>query len=178
MLMDSLNQKLQRNAFMPFAPAVLEAEYDSCFLGGHKGRHAAQFMTMSPPNSGTDRSPYCDPTRYPANPPCLKISWGQPAWKFARSKHTGGVNTLFGDGSSSRDYTYVSDIVDGITLALEKFASNFSIYNLAGESQVSLMELVAALERHTGKKANVQRSSMQRDSPVRRQRRSTAGCLA
>jgi UDP-glucuronate 4-epimerase len=70
--------------------------------------------------------------------------------------------TIFGDGSSSRDYTYVSDIVDGLTLALEKFPANFSIYNLAGASLVSLNELVAALERHTGKKASIQRSSMQR----------------
>ncbi len=46
-LMGSLNAKLQRNAFMPFAPAILESEYDSCFVGGGKGRHAAQFMTVS-----------------------------------------------------------------------------------------------------------------------------------
>jgi UDP-glucuronate 4-epimerase len=70
--------------------------------------------------------------------------------------------TIFGDGSSSRDYTYVTDIVNGMTLALDKFAANFSIYNLAGGTQVTLNELVSSLERLTGKKANVQRSSVQR----------------
>jgi prepilin-type N-terminal cleavage/methylation domain-containing protein len=59
-----------------------------------------QFMTINPPNTAiVDESPYCDPSRYPQNPPCRQIPWGQPAHKAARSKHTGGVNALIGDGS-------------------------------------------------------------------------------
>jgi prepilin-type processing-associated H-X9-DG protein len=61
------------------------------------------FMTLADPlttpNAGTDRSPYCRPSQYPRNPPCEQVAWGTPSKKSARSKHTGGVNTLFGDGS-------------------------------------------------------------------------------
>jgi prepilin-type N-terminal cleavage/methylation domain-containing protein/prepilin-type processing-associated H-X9-DG protein len=58
-----------------------------------------QYMTINLPNSGTDASPYCNQTKYPWNPPCQTIGWGQPAHKAARSRHTGGVNVVMGDGS-------------------------------------------------------------------------------
>jgi prepilin-type N-terminal cleavage/methylation domain-containing protein/prepilin-type processing-associated H-X9-DG protein len=61
-------------------------------------RPCTQFMTLNTPNSGTDISPFCNGTRYPANPPCTNVG-SQYAHKAARSKHTGGVNTLFADGS-------------------------------------------------------------------------------
>jgi len=62
-------------------------------------RPCTQFMTINTPNTSImDVSPYCNGTNYPANPPCTN-SGSQYAQKAARSKHTGGVNTLFGDGS-------------------------------------------------------------------------------
>lgn len=68
---------------------------------------------------------------------------------FARRMLRGEPITLFGDGSSERDYTYVSDIVDGIEGALAFTAGEpkFEIFNL-GESQTTtllrLVELLAA----------------------------------
>jgi prepilin-type N-terminal cleavage/methylation domain-containing protein len=61
-------------------------------------RPCTQFMTINTPNSGTDVSPYCNSATYPQNPPCTNTGSGN-AHKAARSKHTGGVNTLLGDGS-------------------------------------------------------------------------------
>ncbi len=72
-------------------------------------RPCTQFMTLNTPNSGTDVSPYCNPTAYPWNPPCTSANSGF-AHKAARSRHPGGVNTAFGDGS-------VRFIGNGITLA-------------------------------------------------------------
>jgi prepilin-type processing-associated H-X9-DG protein len=45
-----------------------------------------------------DVTPYCRPAQYPTNPPCTTTGSGN-AHKAARSRHSGGVNTLFGDGS-------------------------------------------------------------------------------
>ena len=61
-------------------------------------RPCTQFMTSMVPNSPApviDRIPYCkdQPTL-----PCTTAGSAN-ARKAARSKHTGGVNTLFGDGS-------------------------------------------------------------------------------
>lgn len=44
---DTLNKKLHRTEFMPFAPVVLIEEADKCFIGMNKARHAAQFMTIT-----------------------------------------------------------------------------------------------------------------------------------
>ncbi len=59
-------------------------------------RPCTQFMTINTPNSGTDVTPYC--LNNGANPPCTN-SGSQYSHKAARSRHTGGVNVLMGDGS-------------------------------------------------------------------------------
>jgi prepilin-type N-terminal cleavage/methylation domain-containing protein/prepilin-type processing-associated H-X9-DG protein len=61
-------------------------------------RPCTMFMTLNTPNSGTDVSPYCNGTNYPYNPPCTSAGSAY-AHQAARSKHTGGVNALLGDGS-------------------------------------------------------------------------------
>jgi len=70
--------------------------------------------------------------------------------------------TLFGNGSSSRDYTFVADIVDGLAAALNSFNSNYTVYNLGGESPVALSEIIAQLEDIIGRKAQIQRAEMAR----------------
>jgi prepilin-type N-terminal cleavage/methylation domain-containing protein/prepilin-type processing-associated H-X9-DG protein len=57
-----------------------------------------QFMTLNTPNSGTDVSPFCNAALYYYNPPCTTAG-STYSHKSARSRHTGGVNVLFGDGS-------------------------------------------------------------------------------
>merc|ERR1719440_2706593 len=59
----------------------------------------------------------------------------------------------FGDGSSSRDYTYISDIVDGIVRAIDR-PHPYEIFNLGKGAGTSLKEFIQLVEKHTGKKAN------------------------
>ncbi len=60
-------------------------------------RPCTQFMTINTPNStNPDVTPYC--LNNGINPPCTTSGSGN-AYKSARSKHTGGVNVLLGDGS-------------------------------------------------------------------------------
>jgi len=80
---------------------------------------------------------------------------------FARKILLGETVRLFGDGSSARDYTYVSDIVAGLAAAVERFPVEFGIYNLGDSTPVSLSELILALERAVGKTAHVLREAMQ-----------------
>ncbi|MFH1280175.1 MAG: GDP-mannose 4,6-dehydratase [Candidatus Beckwithbacteria bacterium] len=58
----------------------------------------------------------------------------------------------FGDGSSSRDYTYIDDIVDGIVKAIQS-PLKFEIINLGNNEPVSLNEFIALVEKLVGKKA-------------------------
>jgi len=80
---------------------------------------------------------------------------------FTKKILTGEPITLYGDGSSSRDYTYVSDIIAGVTAALESTPEGFGIYNLGGEHPVTLNQLIEAIQAATGKKAILQRGPMQ-----------------
>jgi UDP-glucuronate 4-epimerase len=58
----------------------------------------------------------------------------------------------FGDGSSSRDYTYISDIVDGIVRAIDRPYA-YQIFNLGKGDGTSLKEFIDLVEKHTGRPA-------------------------
>ena len=72
--------------------------------------------------------------------------------KFVRLIEMGEPVPFFGDGTTSRDYTYVEDTVDGILAALDR-PDGYQIYNLGRSDPVSLRDMVAAIERAVGKPA-------------------------
>ncbi len=71
---------------------------------------------------------------------------------FTKAILEGRMISQFGDGSSSRDYTYIDDIVRGILMAIEKDL-NFKILNLGNSSPLSLSDFISIIEKITGKKA-------------------------
>ena len=60
----------------------------------------------------------------------------------------------FGDGSSSRDYTYIDDIVDGVVRSIDRPYA-YEIFNLGKGSGTSLKEFIHLVQKHTGKKASI-----------------------
>lgn len=78
--------------------------------------------------------------------------------KFTALIEAGRPIPIYGDGSTGRDYTHVSDIVAGVMAAIEydpgrTKAVPFEVFNLGNSHPVKLNELVDLLERATGKKA-------------------------
>jgi UDP-glucuronate 4-epimerase len=73
--------------------------------------------------------------------------------KFTKNIIAGKPIAMFGDGSTSRDYTYVEDTVQGITGAIHYDKTDFEIINLGNRYTISLKELIEAIEKVTGKKA-------------------------
>jgi len=61
----------------------------------------------------------------------------------------------FGDGSSSRDYTYVEDVVQGIVLALDK-PQGYQVYNLGNGSPTKLADFISLVQRETGQAAKIE----------------------
>ena len=61
----------------------------------------------------------------------------------------------FGNGESSRDYTYIDDIINGIIRALEK-PLNFEIINLGDNNPISLKKFIATLEKVASKKTKIE----------------------
>jgi len=62
---------------------------------------------------------------------------------------------LYGDGSQSRDFTYVDDIARGTVLGLG--LEGYNIINLGSDSPTSLTRVIELLEGFLGKKANIRR---------------------
>jgi UDP-glucuronate 4-epimerase len=60
----------------------------------------------------------------------------------------------FGDGSSSRDYTYISDIVDGVIRSIDR-PHPYEVFNLGKGSGTSLKDFIDLVQKHVGKKANI-----------------------
>src|SRR5204863_9250254 len=73
--------------------------------------------------------------------------------KFTKSILNGNPISMYGDGSTSRDYTYVDDTLQGILAATRYNQTNFEIINLGNNYSVSLKELISSIEKVIGKKA-------------------------
>jgi UDP-glucuronate 4-epimerase len=80
--------------------------------------------------------------------------------KFARLIHFGKPIPVFGDGTTARDYTYISDIVDGV-IAVTKKEFGYQIFNLGESQTVRLTYLIEVLEKAMGKKAVIDRQPVQ-----------------
>ena len=80
--------------------------------------------------------------------------------KFARLMQSGQPIPVFGDGSTSRDYTYVDDTVDGVIAATEK-EFGYEIINLGESQTVELDRLIELLEQAMGVKAEINRQPAQ-----------------
>lgn len=62
--------------------------------------------------------------------------------------------TLFGDGSTRRDYTYIDDILNGICAAINYKDTLYEVVNLGNNETVKLAELVEAIEKASDISAN------------------------
>lgn len=72
--------------------------------------------------------------------------------KFTRLIDRGLPLPRFGDGSTRRDYTFITDIVNGILRAIDR-VQGFEIVNLGGAQTTRLDELIAHLEKNLNRKA-------------------------
>lgn len=84
--------------------------------------------------------------------------------KFTRLMFEDREIPFYGDGSMGRDYTYITDIVDGIVRSVnwaKNQNGNYEIFNLGNSNPVSLKEMVKALEKATGRRARLHKMENQ-----------------
>lgn len=84
--------------------------------------------------------------------------------KFTRLMLNNEPIPMFGDGTTSRDYTYIDDIVDGIIKSCNYVENNKDVYeilNLGNSSPVSLKEMINTIADVLGKTPNIQELPMQ-----------------
>lgn len=84
--------------------------------------------------------------------------------KFTRLMLEGKKIPMFGDGTTSRDYTYIDDIVDGIIKSCNYVLENKNVYeilNLGNSSPVSLKEMIETIGKALNIKPNIEQLPMQ-----------------
>ena len=59
---------------------------------------------------------------------------------------------IFGDGNTSRDYTYIADVIEGINNSISRL-KGFNIYNIGESEIISLSRMIETIENALGKKA-------------------------
>jgi len=68
----------------------------------------------------------------------------------------------FGDGTTSRDYTFIDDIVDGIIRAYQRIdAHGYRIWNLGGDHPTTLNELISTIGGVVGQEPKINQMEMQ-----------------
>lgn len=80
--------------------------------------------------------------------------------KFARLMVAGQPIPVYGDGSTARDYTYISDTVSGVLACTEREFGH-EIINLGESQTVTLNRLIEVLEMEMGVKAVIDRQPPQ-----------------
>jgi UDP-glucuronate 4-epimerase len=81
-------------------------------------------------------------------------------YKFAQLIRRGEPIPVFGDGSTARDYTYISDTLEGI-IACTRREFGYEVYNLGESQTVKLSRLIELLEAALGRDALIKRLPMQ-----------------
>jgi len=75
---------------------------------------------------------------------------------FLHRVGTGLPITIWGDGRVTRDYFYVSDLVEALVASAERHLGEDRIFNIGGGKEVSLNQLIKLVEETVGRKAVVQ----------------------
>jgi len=81
--------------------------------------------------------------------------------KFAKLIEQGKPIPVYGDGTMSRDFTYINDVIDGTVAAINRLTSRepraanheFNIYNLGESHPITVNDLIIEIEKALGRKA-------------------------
>jgi len=73
---------------------------------------------------------------------------------FVKAAMNGKQPTIFGDGLQTRDFVFVENVAEANLKAATAEGASGEVFNVAGGQQTSLLDLVAALAKATGKPLN------------------------
>ncbi|MGH3275481.1 MAG: UDP-glucuronic acid decarboxylase family protein [Streptosporangiaceae bacterium] len=77
--------------------------------------------------------------------------------------------TVFGDGSQTRSFCYVDDLVEGLIALMDSSASVTGPVNLGNPGEFTMLELADMVRQLTGAGSTIEHRPLPSDDPVRRQ---------
>ena len=81
--------------------------------------------------------------------------------KFIKALLRGEDIEIFGDGEQTRDFTFISDIVEGNILAMKSDVAG-EVFNLGGGSRVSVSEVLDTIQEIAGKSTKIVHRDVQK----------------
>ncbi|MCB1185822.1 GDP-mannose 4,6-dehydratase [bacterium] len=84
--------------------------------------------------------------------------------RFTRMILNGEELTMYGDGSTSRDYTYIADVVNGILAALDS-GIGYGVFNIGDSERHSLGTVISLIEQACGVEARIRQLPEQPGDP-------------
>jgi UDP-glucuronate decarboxylase len=94
---------------------------------------------------------------------------GRVVSNFVMSALTGNPITLYGDGSQTRSFCYVDDLIDGLVAMMESDASITGPINLGNPGEFTVKELAEMIVEKIPTKSSMEIRPLPQDDPVRRQ---------
>jgi dTDP-glucose 4,6-dehydratase len=99
--------------------------------------------------------------------PRLQLSDGRVISNFVAQALRGDDVTIYGDGSQTRSFCYVSDEIDGI-LRLSRITEHAPV-NIGNPTEWTILECAKAVLRVTGSKSTIVHRPLPQDDPLQRQ---------
>lgn len=134
-----ISEDCRPNPNSPYAVSKIAAEYYVSTLGALYDIETVSLRIFNAYGPGQELPP--------SYPPVI------PQW--LRQAQTGGSLVVFGDGSQTRDFVYVDDVVDALVRAATASEANRAVINVGSGLEVSMNELAERVGEATGERVNV-----------------------
>jgi UDP-glucuronate decarboxylase len=100
--------------------------------------------------------------------PRMALNDGRVVSNFIRQAIAGEPITIYGDGSQSRSFCYVSDLIEGIFKLASVESLETSIINLGNPREMTMSELAQAVMNVCGRQVEIVKKPLPPDDPQRR----------
>ena len=134
-----VHERLSPNPNSPYGVSKIAAEYYVSTLGALYDIETVSLRIFNAYGPGQDLPP--------SYPPVIP--------QLLRQAQTGGSVVIFGDGSQSRDFVFLDDVVDALAAAATATDVNRAVINIGSGREVSINELADCVARVTGRRVNV-----------------------
>jgi UDP-glucuronate decarboxylase len=100
--------------------------------------------------------------------PCMHPNDGRVVSGFITQALRGKPITLYGDGSQTRSFCFVSDLVDGLVRLMESGKEMVGPINLGNPTEISIREIAKLVLEKTGSRSEIVERPLPQDDPKRR----------
>jgi len=100
--------------------------------------------------------------------PCMALNDGRVVSNFIIQALKGEDITVYGDGSQTRSFCFVDDLIDGLTTMMDSDDSFIGPVNLGNPNEFRIIELAEAIIKKTGNQSKIVFCTLPQDDPMQR----------